>query len=37
MKRLAAPELTELVSWEAFDLPLFGENTFLWKEKRERF
>jgi hypothetical protein len=35
MKRLDALELTGSVSSEAFDLPLFDENTFLWKEKKE--
>jgi hypothetical protein len=34
MKRLAAVELTLLISSEAFDLPLFDENTFLWREKK---
>jgi hypothetical protein len=32
MKRLEALELTGLISSKSFDLPLFGENTFLWKE-----
>jgi hypothetical protein len=29
MKRLAALELTGLISWKAFELPLFGGNIFL--------
>lgn len=36
MKRLAALELAGLMASEALDLPLTGENKFLWKEKRER-
>jgi hypothetical protein len=35
MKRLAALELTRSISSEAFDLPLFDENAFLWKEKKQ--
>jgi hypothetical protein len=32
MKRLVALALTGFMSSESFDLPLFGEKTFLWKE-----
>jgi hypothetical protein len=35
MKRLDALELIRSISSEAIDLPLFDENTFLWKEKKE--
>jgi hypothetical protein len=34
MKRLATLGLTRLVSIQSFDLPLFGENAFLWKENK---
>jgi hypothetical protein len=34
MKRLVTLELTWLLSMNSFDLPLFGENTFLWKENK---
>jgi hypothetical protein len=34
MKRLVTLELTRLLSVQSFDLPLFGENTFLWKENK---
>jgi hypothetical protein len=37
MKRLTALELTGLISTNSFDLPLFGENTSLWKENKRLF
>lgn len=37
MKRLTALELTGLISTNSFELPLFGENKFLWKENKRLF